>query len=274
MSAKDLAVLAWEIDKRFFVFPAHAWTPWYAIFGSKSGFDTLEECFEEVSPNIFAIETGPSSDPAMNRRLSRLDSISLISNSDAHSLGNLGREANVFEFSKSPDYNSLISAIRSCDKKVFLHTIEFFPEEGKYFFDGHADCDFSCDVSDSRKLNNLCPNCGKKLILGALNRIDSLADRAEKQIDFSEFIPYKKIIPLKDIISDCYGVGKTSKKVTNKYLELTDILNEFDLLLYADEEKVNAIAGEEIGKAIINVRKGKVTIIPGYDGIFGKIGIK
>lgn len=268
LSARELAKIAWEIDQDFFVFPAHVWTPWFSIFGSKSGFDSIAECFGELSKNIFALETGLSSDPAMNRQLSQLDSISLLSNSDAHSLVNLGREANVFDFESKPDYFSLLRAIKKQNQKNFIGTIEFFPEEGKYYLDGHADCGFSCLPAVSKKNNGLCPHCGKKLILGVMNRISELADR--KAIESK----YKKIIPLQEIIADCYAVGKNSKKVLKKYFELTEKATEFDLLLYLDEKEVLAIAGKEIGQAIIQVRKGKVDIIPGYDGIFGKISIK
>ncbi len=273
LSAKALAQLCWSIDPDFFVFPAHAWTPWFAIFGSKSGFDSIEECFEEETKNIFAIETGLSSDPAMNHLVSRLDNIALLSNSDAHSLNNLGREANVFELAKEEfSYAGIISAIKGNDRNKFTSTIEFFPEEGKYHIDGHVACNYSCLPETSLKNNNLCPKCGKLLILGVLNRVSALADRTD--YDKNIFRPFNSLIPLQEIIADAYEVGKNSKKVMAEYLRLVEKHSEFAILLDLPESELNNIASKDIADSIIKVRNGDVIIKPGYDGIYGKIRIK
>jgi len=270
LPVKELARLAWEVDENFFVFPAHAWTPWFSVFGSKSGFDSLEECFEELTPKICAIETGLSSDPAMNRLWSKLDNTALVSNSDAHSLNNLGREANVFELNESElNYSSLTSAIR--DKNKFLFTIEFFPQEGKYYFDGLAAC-HSFSPSESRKNKNLCPDCGKRLTLGVLNRVESLSDR--QNYDQSRFVPSKNLIPLQEIIADAFGIGKNSKKVIREYLNIVQKQPEFSVLLDLNEAELRILTLPEIAESIIKVRNGQVEIIPGYDGIFGEIKIK
>lgn len=273
LSAKELAKLCWETDEKILVIPAHAWTPWFSIFGSKSGFDSIEECFEELSDRIYAIETGLSSDPPMNWRLSQLDKVFLVSNSDAHSPANLGREANVFDFSENNfNYDELLRILSEHDRKSFLYTIEFFPEEGKYHIDGHADCGFSCLPEESKKNNNRCPKCGKPLILGVLNRVNALADRENVQPE--NFVAYKNIIPFQEIIAAVYGVGKQSKKVVQKYLEMTDKANEFSILLDIDEGKLNELAGPELATAIMKMRRGEIVIVAGYDGIYGKIELK
>jgi len=273
LSAKKLAKLCWEIDEKILVIPAHVWTPWFSIFGSKSGFDSIEECFEELSDRIYAIETGLSSDPPMNWRLSQLDKVFLVSNSDAHSLANLGREANVFDFSENNfSYDELFRILSKHDRKSFLYTIEFFPEEGKYHIDGHADCQFSCLPEESIKYNNRCPKCGKVLTLGVLNRVNILADRKEVQAE--NFVAYKNIIPLQEIIADVYNVNKQSKKVIQKYLEITNKVNEFSLLLDIDETELIKLVGLELALAIMKMRRGEVIITAGYDGVYGKVKIK
>lgn len=273
LSAKDLARLCWEINEDVLVIPAHAWTPWFSIFGSKSGFDSIEECFGELSGKIYAIETGLSSDPSMNWRLSQLDKILLVSNSDAHSLANLGREANVFDFSENKfNYQELLRIFREQDKKSFLYTIEFFPEEGKYHVDGHADCGFSCLPEESSKNNNRCPKCGKALTLGVLNRVNALADREKAQAE--NFVAYKNIIPLQEIIAAVHSVGKQSKKVIQKYFELTDKADEFAILLEINEAELSKLAGSEVSEAIMKMRRGEIAMVAGYDGIYGKIELK
>jgi len=274
LSALALAELCWEADDDFFVFPAHVWTPWFSIFGSKSGFDSIEECFgEAASKKIFALETGLSSDPAMNHLLSGLDEIALLSNSDAHSLNNLGREANIFDFSEGGlSFDSLVGAIKENDRKKFLATIEFFPEEGKYHIDGHAACGFSCWPNESMKNNNHCPRCGKPLILGVFNRVNTLADRRE--CDREKFRPFHSLIPLQEIIADAFGVGKNSKKVLAEYLRLTGQQPEFSILLDLPASELKQLTSEGIADGIIKVRAGQVDIEPGYDGVFGRVSIK
>ncbi|MFA5029853.1 MAG: endonuclease Q family protein [Patescibacteria group bacterium] len=273
LSAKELAKIILNINQQSLVVPAHAWTPWFAVFGSKSGFDSLAECFEEITPYIHAIETGLSSDPKMNWQLSALDRITLLSNSDAHSPANLGREANVFEITDGQlSYQEISRLIKEKDKNKFLYTIEFFPEEGKYHFDGHAACRYLSSPAVSKKNNNLCPLCKKPLTLGVLHRVNELAD--QKNSDSPKNIPYKSLIPLQEIIADSFGVGKNSKKVQTEYFNLIKKYCEFEILIDLTEEQLKKIARPEIAERIISVRLGRVEITPGYDGIYGQIAIK
>ena len=268
LDAKELAKIALDASKDCFIVPAHAWTPWFSIFGSKSGFDSIEECFEEYSKYIYSLETGLSSDPAMNWRLSALDKIALISNSDAHSLRKLGREANVFNTEIS--YPSIIEAIKSRDSKKFLYTIEFFPQEGKYHYDGHRKCDISFSPQESKKYNNICPRCGKPLTIGVLNRVDELADRKEG-FHPKQAIPFKSLIPLEEIISEAVGLGVGTKGVLKEYWNLIDeIGSEFKILLESSLEELKAVTLSRVAEGIIKVRQGNVKIEPGYDGVFGK----
>ena len=268
LDAKELAKIALDASKDCFIVPAHAWTPWFSIFGSKSGFDSIEECFEEYSKYIYSLETGLSSDPAMNWRLSALDKIALISNSDAHSLRKLGREANVFNTEIS--YPSIIEAIKSRDSKKFLYTIEFFPQEGKYHYDGHRKCDISFSPQESKKYNNICPRCGKPLTIGVLNRVDELADRKEG-FHSKQAIPFKSLIPLEEIISEAVGLGVGTKGVLKEYWNLIDeIGSEFKILLESSLEELKAVTLSRVAEGIIKVRQGNVKIEPGYDGVFGK----
>jgi PHP family Zn ribbon phosphoesterase len=213
----DLVKIVKSADENAEVIPAHAWTPHFGVFGSLSGFNSIEEAFGDQAKYIRAIETGLSSDPKMNWQISGLDKYSLTSNSDAHSLRKIGREANVFEIAEDKlSFAEIISALYSKDPARFLYTIEFFPEEGKYHLDGHADCKFSCQPSQTKKLKGVCPVCGKKLLVGVLNRVDELADR---QLGFApqRYIPFKSVIPLEEIIAETFGVGTQSKKVLAMY---------------------------------------------------------
>lgn len=273
MSAKNLAQTILEIEPKSLIIPAHAWTPWFAVFGSKSGFNSLAECFEEITSHIYAIETGLSSDPPMNWQLSALDNITLISNSDAHSPANLGREANVFEIAeKNLSYEEIYRIIREKDKEKFLYTIEFFPEEGKYHYDGHATCQYSADPAESKKNKNFCPICKKELTLGVLHRVNDLADRLD--ITAVDNIPCKNLVPLQEIIAESLAVGKNSKKVMAEYLNLVKKYSEFQILIDLNENELKKITQSEIVASIIKVRKSQVEIKPGYDGIFGAIKIK
>ncbi len=274
LPAKELLKIMLDIDERFFMIPAHAWTPWFAVFGSKSGYDSLEECFEELTPHIRAIETGLSSDPTMNHRLSQLDNITLVSNSDAHSLDNLGREANVFNFTdKEATFDEIVKTIKSGDKKRFLYTIEFYPEEGMYHFDGHATCKICWEPEKSKKNKNICPVCKKTLTVGVLHRVDDLADRVEKDIPVDKFIPHKYIVPLRELIGKVFEVGKKSKKVEKEYNNLIKNLgNEFHILLHSAAIEIDKIASDKnIAVAISNMRSGAVKIHPGYDGVYGVV---
>lgn len=269
LDAKDLAKIVLDIDENCMIIPAHIWTPWFSVFGSKSGFNSLEECFDEYTKYIFAGETGLSSDPAMNWRLSQLDKITLISNSDCHSPQKIGREANVFD--TDLDYFSITESIKT--KNNFLYTIEFFPEEGKYHYDGHRDCNISLAPSESKKYNNICPVCKKPLIIGVLNRVEELADRSENFVPKNS-VPFKSLIPLPEIIADSLGVSVASKKIVSHYDNLIENLkNEFNILLDAKKEDIEKYSLPKIAEGILKVRNGEVKIIPGYDGVFGKIKI-
>ncbi len=271
LDAKELARIVLNVSQDCLVVPAHAWTPWFSIFGSKSGFDSMEECFGDYSKYIFAIETGLSSDPAMNWRLSSLDKISLISNSDAHSPRKIGREANVFDTEIS--FSSITEAIKQKDPKKFLYTIEFFPEEGKYHFDGHRLCGVSLEPKETKKYNEICPKCGRPLTVGVLNRVEELADREEGKIPQGA-IPFKNLIPLEEIIADALGVLPGGKQGAIEYQNLINKFgNEFSILLDAPEEDLKKSTLQEIAKGIIKVREGRVAIEPGYDGVYGKIKI-
>jgi uncharacterized protein (TIGR00375 family) len=271
LDAKELVRVALEASPECFVVPAHAWTPWFSIFGSKSGFDSIEECFEEYSKHIFAIETGLSSDPAMNWRLSALDKVALISNSDAHSPKKIGREANVFDTKMS--YGSIVKAIKEKDPKKFLYTIEFFPEEGKYHFDGHRFCEVSLAPEKTKRYNNVCPVCGKPLTVGVLNRVNEIADRKEGQKP-ENAIPFKSIIPLDEVIADAIGVLSGAKAVGLEYDKLIkNFGSEFKILLDVPQKELEKVVLPKIAEGIVRVREGRVSISPGYDGVYGKIKI-
>jgi len=280
LGSKELLKIILNISPAAALAPAHAWTPWFSVFGSKSGFDSLEECFDEYAKFIFAIETGLSSDPAMNWRLSKLDNIALISNSDAHSPENLGREANIFE-GEAIDYYSIMSAIKnkgeSDTKKTlslkFVSTIEFFPEEGKYHYDGHRLCKISMSPAETKKAKGICPVCGKPLTIGVMYRVDELADRAIGGKP-AQFVPYQNLIPLKEIIADALGVGKIAKAVNEEYFKLIGYFGtEFDILLDAPSAEISKNSQSIIGKGVEIMRSGKANVIPGYDGEYGKIRI-
>jgi len=277
LDAKELAKIVLDADENCLVVPAHAWTPWFSVFGSKSGFNSLEECFDEYTKYIFAIETGLSSDPKMNWRLSQLDKITLISNSDAHSLGKIGREANVFDTELS--YGGIANVIKSkvlpaqADKNKFLYTIEFFPEEGKYHYDGHRLCNLSLEPQQSKKYNNICPRCGKPLVIGVLNRVEELADRPEGFLP-KNAIPFKSLIPLNEVIAESIGVSVLSKEVSKYYNNLIKNLgSELKILLESTEKEIKEKSLPEIANGIIKMREEKVFIEPGYDGVYGKIKI-
>jgi uncharacterized protein (TIGR00375 family) len=271
LDAKDLLKIVLNVSEDCLVVPAHIWTPWYSLFGSKSGFDSIEECFEEYSKYIFAGETGLSSDPKMNWRLSALDKITLISCSDAHSLPNIGREANVFNCNLS--YFEIVKAIKEKDKSKFLYTIEFYPEEGKYHYDGHRNCGVSLSPKETKKYNGICPVCARPLTIGVLNRVEQLADRPEGFVP-ENAIPFKNLIPLEEIIADALGQGVGTVEVEKEYKNLIEKFeNEFNVLLNVPRSDLEAVTLPEIAEGIIRTREGKVFIEPGYDGVYGKIKI-
>lgn len=284
IDSEDLLKLLLEIDEKIVLIPAHAWTPWFAIFGSKSGFDSIEECFGNLAKNIFAIETGLSSDPPMNWENSWLDKISLISNSDAHSLRVMGREANIFEGEKI-SYDLLFEAIRKSSiseraaKKnktplQLVRTVEFYPDEGRYHFDGHANCKIVLHPREAKKIRNICPICRKPLTLGVLHRADELADRKESEVpkDLAGFV-YS--VELEKIIAEAVGVrGRRSKAVEKHYWNLINKFGgELPLLLDADEKELSRAIPANIAEAIHRVRAQELQISPGFDGEYGVIKI-
>lgn len=271
LDAAELARIIFDIDPGCFIVPGHIWTPWFSLFGSASGFDRIEDCFEEQAENIHCLETGLSSDPAMNWRLSALDRFSLISNSDSHSPAKIGREANVFDCEMS--YDEIINTLKTKDKKKFLYTIEFYPEEGKYHYDGHRLCGVVFSPRESRAHKNICPKCGKPLTIGVMNRVDQLADRPEG-FKPDNAIPFKNLIPLDEIVADVKGMGKASKAVEQEYRGiLAKFGTEFEVLGKVPEEDLRKGMDSRLAEAIIRTRQGKVHIAAGYDGEYGKISI-
>jgi len=271
MDCPSLVEIVLGANPDCFIVPAHAWTPWYSVFGSNSGFDTIEECFEKYTKDIYALETGLSSDPAMNWRLSALDRFSLISNSDAHSPSRLGREANAFNCAM--DYYAILDSLKKKDKTKFLYTVEFFPEEGKYHYDGHRNCSVLCSPAESKKKNNICPVCRRPLTVGVMHRVEQLGDRPADFVP-DNAIPFKRLIPLDEIIAEAKGLGKGAKAVGQEYRLLVQKLgSELDILTSIPEEQLAKSCAPRIARGIANVRRGKVEITPGHDGVYGKIEI-
>lgn len=270
MNSHDLAALALEASEKAMIIPAHIWTPWFALYGSKSGYNSIHDCFRDLVPHITAVETGLSSNPPMNWRLSELDNISIVSSSDAHSPENLGREATVLELEQMT-YDNIFAALKTPDaKNSIIETIEFYPEEGKYHYDGHRACKVRLTPKETIQQKGICRVCGKELTVGVLARVEELADRPRGYAP-KDRPGFKTLIPLQEIIANSLGVGKQSKKVQAEYLALTNQKNEFDLLVYAPEEEVRAIANPLIAEGIRKMRAGEVHIAPGYDGVFGTI---
>lgn len=271
LDSKELLKICLDASSETILIPSHAWTPWFSIFGSKSGFDSIEECFEELSHYIYAIETGLSSDPQMNWRLSKLDNITLISNSDSHSLIRIGREANVFDINLS--YKEILETIKNKDKNKFLYTIEFFPEEGKYHYDGHRLCNVSLDPESSKIYNLICPKCSKPLTLGVLFRVNYLADRENGFLPPNN-IPFKNMIPLDQIIAEALNLSGLTKSVWQEYENLIKKFgNEFNILFEIPFEELNKATKPLISEGVARVREGRVKIKPGYDGEYGKVKI-
>ena len=271
MDAKEFVKIVADYSPECTVIPAHIWTPWFSLFGANSGFDKIEECFEEMTPFIFALETGLSSDPPMNWRLSCLDKYTLISNSDAHSPSKIGRESNVFNCDFS--YIGLIDAIKSKDPEKFLYTVEFFPEEGKYHYDGHRTCKIIFSPQDTLQHKGLCPECNKKLTIGVLHRVNELADRDHGTVPPLK-IPFKNLIPLNEIIAQAVDKSASCKSVWDLYFSfIREFGSEHSILTEISLEDLAGIYPEKISNGIERMRKGQVNIIPGHDGEFGVIDL-
>ncbi len=304
LDARELIKIVLNINPKAAVVPAHCFTPWFSVFGSMSGFDLIEECFGDYTKYIFAGETGLSADPSMCWRLSQLDKIALISNSDSHSLQRIGREANVFDTELS--YAGIIDAIKNSipaslintddkpidadkiginqpnqRKSALIATIEFFPEEGKYHFDGHRLCGIVFSPKETKKHNGICPKCGKKLTIGVMNRVEKLADRSKIEVKsegyyqtYNQRVPYYNLIPLGEIIADVYGLGVTAKKVKKEYENLVRAFgSELKVLLETKDEELKGVIDDKVRQGIKAVREKRLKIRPGFDGEYGKITI-
>ncbi|MEM7827080.1 MAG: endonuclease Q family protein [Candidatus Aenigmatarchaeota archaeon] len=270
MTCPEFTEKIMEISKDNFIVPAHAWTPWFGIFGSNSGFDSVEECFQDQTKNIHALETGLSSDPEMNWRLSSLDKYTLISNSDSHSpwSSRIGRECNVFELNKLT-YRNLINAIKEKNPKRFLYTIEVDPAYGKYHFDGHRNCGIVLEPKEAIKMNNICPVCKRPLTIGVLHRVEELADREPGFVP-KNAIPFKRLLPLTELIANKYKIGLFSKRVFEKeQFFIKRFGNELNVLLNAEIDELKEV-DENLADTIIKNREGKIEINPGYDGVYGE----
>jgi DNA helicase-2/ATP-dependent DNA helicase PcrA len=271
LDARDLLEILLETSDQAMLIPAHIWTPWFSVLGSKSGFDSIAECFEDLTPYIVAVETGLSSDPPMNWRVSGLDGLTLISNSDAHSASNLGREANLFNTQLA--YPAIKSAIETGEPQKFLGTFEFYPEEGKYHWDGHRNCKVSFQPQKTIAQQGRCPVCEKPLTLGVLYRVEELADRPEGQKP-EHCHPYHNLIPLTDILSEILRVGSKSQKVIQSYRTVIHKLGpEFDILHKLDSALIEKAGIPLLSEAIQRMRQKKIRVIPGYDGEYGRVKI-
>jgi len=270
LDSRNLLEILLECTPDGFMVPAHIWTPWFSLFGSKSGFDSIEECFGDLSRHIFALETGLSSDPDMNRLISGLDRCALISNSDCHSPSKLGREANLFN--TGFDFYSLRDALKQNRRESFSGTIEFFPEEGKYHFDGHRDCKVCLDPHASRKLGNRCPVCGKPLTIGVHHRVLELADR-QTPLYRQDAPGFHSLIPLPELLGELLQVGAASRAVNDQYAKvIARFGSEFNLLLHTPLDQLRdyePLLAEAVGR----MREGRVIRQPGYDGEFGVIRV-
>jgi uncharacterized protein (TIGR00375 family) len=271
LDVKDLLEITMDISDRNFFIPAHIWTPWFSVFGSKSGFDKMEDCFEDLSHHIHAVETGLSTDPPLNWMCSFLDRYTLLSNSDAHSPEKLGRNANLFRSELS--YDAMIEAMKTGNPSTFGGTIDMYPQEGKYHYDGHRKCQVRWSPVETLKHHGICPVCGKKVTVGVTNRIVKLSDR-EDITQKENRLPYYSLIPLKEMLAEIEGVGEKSKKVSKRYEQLINKAgSEFNLLHFQPLEQISEVAGKVIAEGIRRMRNNEVIIKEGYDGEYGQIKV-
>lgn len=289
LSARDLSELALGINSQCLVIPAHVWTPWYGLYGSKSGFDRLEDAFLDMAKHIHAVETGLSSDPAMNWMVPQLSNKTIVSFSDAHSLPKLGREVTVFDAPLS--YSGLSQALA---ENLVAYTAEFYPQEGKYHYDGHRKCSVSQHPSKTDRRGVACPVCDRPLTLGVLNRVGYVAQQAEDPSvpaqlpkkwggvpDSEGFVrspegrsPFIRLLPLQEIIAVLWRRGPATKAVQKEYMRLVAQLgNELELLVWAKERDLASVAGEELARAIFKARLGHIRVDPGYDGVYGRVSL-
>lgn len=280
--SKELLRMTLEIDRNAIFIPAHVWTPWFGVFGSQSGYDCLQDCFEDLTEYVYAIETGLSSDPAMNWRVKELDNRSIVSFSDAHSLPNLGRESTVFSGDVTSGYSGLYSDIK--EQKI-AGTIEFHPEEGKYHYIGHRSCNVKYSPEDTKAKGTKCPACGRSLTVGVMERVEDLAGRSVEELgEFKENgvvklknfkrAGYKMLVPLLQIIAEAYSTAPTTQKVLNEYKKLTASLGaEIKILTKVDLSEIAKVSGPKIAEGVGKVRTGDLVIDPGYDGVYGVVKI-
>jgi uncharacterized protein (TIGR00375 family) len=284
MSSEELAKVVFDANHKCLVIPAHIWTPWFSLFGSKSGFDSIYECFGAMTKHILAVETGLSSDPPMNWRVKELDDFAIVSHGDAHSPRKVGREAVVYEL-EEVSYSHIARALKNSarldksnlPKDYIAYTIEFYPEEGKYHWDGHRSCAVQFSPEETKKHNGLCPKCRKPVTVGVEYRVETLATRTKEDAAkyAKQFRPeYKKIVPLEEIIADSIGQHTGTKKVSEMYNTLIERGgNEFNVLLNLSESELKDSAPPEIAEGIFRVRAGNIYVSPGYDGVFGKVRV-
>lgn len=284
LSCKNLAELVWEKCEEAIIIPAHSWTPWFSVFGSSGGFDSLEEAFGEHAKKILAIETGLSSDPAMNWRIKELDNKAIVSFSDAHSLTKLGREATVFELDKI----SYPEIRQSLEKKKIAYTLEFYPEEGKYHYTGHRMCKVVQTPAETRYKGKICPVCGRNLTVGVMHRVEILAGREITPVENTDRLgvkwyrhptdssksPFVRMVALEEILAEVYKIGKSAKKVRGIYESLIDKLgSELKILMKLPLEKIAKVGGGRLAEGIGKVRCGDIVVRPGYDGEYGVVKI-
>jgi len=303
LAVRDLAEIVLSVSPECLVVPSHLWTPWFGTYGDKGGFNSLEEAYGDLAKNIFAIETGHSSDPAMNWRIKELDSRTILSFSDAHSAPKMSREATVFEVkdTKILGYKDIRQAIvgkwevgsgkldpTSHFQPHISYTIEFYPEEGKYHYTGHRNCKVKQSPEETKKLGETCPVCGRPLTVGVMHRVEELANRSKEEVEGEEWVmgngvkgrkwgqrpPYVMLVPLMEILAEALGSGFATQTVLEKYNLLTQNLSsEFNVLLKASLEEIAKIAGEKVAEGVKKVREGNIVIDPGYDGVFGTVKI-
>jgi len=271
LDSYDLLKIALDADAKSLFVPAHIWTPWFSALGSMGGFDSMQDAFGDLTKYVHAVETGLSSDPPMNWRLKELDDFILISNSDAHSPAKLGREANVFDTEFS--YEGIYKALSDKADKGLASTLEFFPEEGKYHYDGHRNCGVRWHPKETLKNAGICSGCGKPVTVGVMSRVETLGDR-EDGIKSKRWRPFKSIVPLPEMIAEARGVGSASKAVQEAYMSILNKLgNEFYILLDCPIVRIKEAAGDVLAVAVSRMRQGKLAIAAGYDGEFGTIKI-
>lgn len=299
LSSKNLAELLFEIDSKVTIIPCHVWTPWFSLYGSKSGYDAIADCFGEFAPRIFAVETGLSSDPAMNWRIPELDSRSIVSFSDAHSLEKMGREATVLRKKSKSDskikledisYDNILNGLVRGKERVFelSYTIEFYPEEGKYHYTGHRNCGISLTPSETRAKGEICSVCHRPLTVGVMHRVEDLAKREENNFTYKKDsngvvwvedprgIRPKSVnlIPLLEVLSEALHAGVGTAKVRTLFETLIQSFGtEREILLRTDLDALRKLAGSEVAEGIEKVRSRNISIIPGFDGEYGKVSI-